>query len=152
MVNSKSMQDLIPEARSRATFFIAQAELELSQLTGKRVKVQPTSTFRDSESQDELFARGRTAPGKIVTNARGGESWHNFQRAMDFVITIDGKVTWDKDYYRLAGKIAQESGLTWGGDWNGNGKEDRNDWDLCHVQYDADGMTLAKLQNGMEVA
>jgi peptidoglycan L-alanyl-D-glutamate endopeptidase CwlK len=37
-----------------------------------------TQGLRSMAEQDQLFAQGRTAPGKIVTNARAGESYHNF--------------------------------------------------------------------------
>jgi peptidoglycan LD-endopeptidase CwlK len=34
--------------------------------------------YRSFEEQNRLYAFGRTKPGCIVTNARGGYSWHNF--------------------------------------------------------------------------
>ena len=37
------------------------------------------------EEQTALFAIGRTAPGKIVTKARAGESFHNHGLAFDWV-------------------------------------------------------------------
>ena len=42
-----------------------------------------TETFRSAERQDELYAQGRTAPGAIVTKARGGESPHQYGLAAD---------------------------------------------------------------------
>jgi peptidoglycan LD-endopeptidase CwlK len=42
--------------------------------------------LRSFEDQDELYAQGRTKPGNIVTNARGGDSLHNYGLAADFVI------------------------------------------------------------------
>ncbi|SVE43245.1 uncharacterized protein METZ01_LOCUS496099, partial [marine metagenome] len=41
-------------------------------------------TLRTYAEQDDLYEQGRTEPGKIVTNARGGKSWHNFGLAIDF--------------------------------------------------------------------
>ena len=40
---------------------------------------------RTMEEQTALFAIGRTAPGKIVTKARPGESYHNYGLAFDWV-------------------------------------------------------------------
>jgi len=40
---------------------------------------------RTMEEQTALFAIGRSAPGKIVTKARAGESFHNFGLAFDWV-------------------------------------------------------------------
>ena len=50
----------------------------------------------------------RTKPGKIVTDAKGGESWHNFALAVDFcLLHQDGVVTWDMiedlDRYQMSG-------------------------------------------------
>lgn len=42
---------------------------------------------RTMKEQDELYAQGRTRPGKIVTAAKGGESAHNFGLAFDFMAT-----------------------------------------------------------------
>jgi peptidoglycan L-alanyl-D-glutamate endopeptidase CwlK len=44
-------------------------------------------TFAD---QDELYAQGRTSPGKSITNARGGDSLHNYGLAADYV--LDGQI------------------------------------------------------------
>jgi peptidoglycan L-alanyl-D-glutamate endopeptidase CwlK len=42
-------------------------------------------TLRSEERQAELYAKGRTAPGKIVTNAKPWYSWHQFGQAIDAV-------------------------------------------------------------------
>jgi peptidoglycan LD-endopeptidase CwlK len=42
--------------------------------------------LRTFEDQDELFAQGRTKPGQTVTNARGGDSFHNYGLAADYVL------------------------------------------------------------------
>ncbi len=44
-----------------------------------------TQGMRTWLEQDGLYAQGRTLPGQIVTNAKGGESWHNFGCAVDLV-------------------------------------------------------------------
>lgn len=41
------------------------------------------SGLRDLAEQDAKYAQGRTAPGKIITNARGGFSAHNYGTAAD---------------------------------------------------------------------
>ena len=40
---------------------------------------------RTMEEQTALFAIGRTSPGKVVTKARAGESYHNYGLAFDWV-------------------------------------------------------------------
>src|SRR5690606_22511724 len=49
------------------------------------------SGHRTWAEQDALYAQGRTKPGSIVTNAKGGQSNHNFGIAMDFGVFKDGK-------------------------------------------------------------
>lgn len=71
---------------------------------------------RSAEEQNRLYALGRTKPGRIVTNARGGYSWHNFGLAADYAFIKDGKLTWDGPWTTF-GIIARECGLEWGGDW-----------------------------------
>jgi peptidoglycan L-alanyl-D-glutamate endopeptidase CwlK len=45
-----------------------------------------TRTF---DEQEYLYAQGRTRPGKVVTNARAGKSYHNFGLAFDIVLLKD---------------------------------------------------------------
>jgi len=46
-------------------------------------------TLRTFAEQDALFAQGRTKPGKIVTKAKGGQSYHNYGLAIDIVLLVD---------------------------------------------------------------
>ena len=90
-------------------------------------------TLRTIAEQNKLFAQGRTAPGKIVTKARGGLSYHNYGLAIDIVLIIDtdgdgkyDKAVWDtRTDFDKDGKadwmevvnIFKQYGWTWGGDW-----------------------------------
>lgn len=56
-----------------------------------------THTYRSIAEQEALYAQGRTKPGKIVTNARGGNSYHNYGLAVDFVLIINGQASWKVD-------------------------------------------------------
>lgn len=76
-----------------------------------------TQAFRSIAQQNALYAQGRTKPGKIVTNARGGQSNHNKGTAVDLAFVVNGAVTWEESLYRKLGKYAQAVGLKWGGDW-----------------------------------
>lgn len=84
-------------------------------------------TLRTDKEQDDLFAIGRTKPGKRVTNARGGQSYHNYGLAFDIVLIIDGKTaSWDtlrdfdgdrvSDWMEVVA-IAKKYGWEWGGDF-----------------------------------
>lgn len=112
------------------------------------IDILVTSTFRDAESQSALYAQGRTTPGKIVTNARGGQSWHNWRCAYDVVPLRNGKPVWgttgeDLKLWKRVGEIGKACGLEWGGDW----KQLR---DLPHFQWTG-GLTLADLQAGKQI-
>lgn len=83
-------------------------------------------TLRTFKEQNDLYAKGRTLPGKKVTNARGGESYHNYGLAIDIVIINDGKAVWSRgedfdgdkipDWMEVV-KIFKKHGWEWGGDW-----------------------------------
>lgn len=143
MLNSRSLEDLLPCVQSRAITFIAQAELEIP---GLRMIV--CSTYRDNEAQDTLYAQGRTKPGNIVTNARGGESNHNYRIAFDTFPTFYGKpILFEKDgdqvsdpIWQKLGAIARANGLEWGGDW-------KTFKEAPHFQYTS-GLTIEELKNG----
>lgn len=81
-----------------------------------------TEGFRTKEYQDELYSKGRTKPGKIVTNAKGStySSQHMWGVAFDIVIN-DTKLLYDAKTIKKVAKIAKSSkvGLAWGGDWKG---------------------------------
>jgi len=78
--------------------------------------IRITEGFRSIERQNELYAQGRTTAGNIVTNAKGGESFHNYGVAFDIVFTETGynppKMDWE-----IVGFIGKRLGLDWGGDW-----------------------------------
>jgi len=105
----------------------AERLVELTYAAG--VPIVITQGYRSIAEQDALYAQGRTKPGKIVTNARGGYSNHNFGVAIDFAILLppDGKqVSWDmlrdgnangRRDWDEAVEIAKQLGFTWGGDW-----------------------------------
>ena len=72
--------------------------------------------LRSYAKSDTDYAQGRTTAGQIITNAKGGQSWHNFGLAIDFVFIDKHGWTWKGDFNRI-GKIAKKVGLEWGGSW-----------------------------------
>nr|WP_295770097.1 M15 family metallopeptidase [Rhodoferax sp.] len=44
--------------------------------------------MRSCAEQDALYAQGRTAPGNKVTNAKSGDSNHNFGIAFDIGVRL----------------------------------------------------------------
>ena len=47
-----------------------------------------TQSIRTFEESAQLYAQGRTIPGAKVTNAKPGQSYHNYGLAIDFVIIV----------------------------------------------------------------
>lgn len=81
---------------------------------------QPYISGRTLAQQDALFAQGRTSPGKIVTDARGGESGHNYYCATDWTKWLDKKPIWltrDAPEWNEYLNACQKVGLKCGADW-----------------------------------
>ena len=99
-------------------------------------------SFRTKEEQDALYAKGRTEPGNIVTNAKGSSysSHHQWGTAFD-IYRSDGKgVYTDNDgFFAKVGKIGKNIGLEWGGDW-------KSPVDKPHFQLPDWGSTTTKLK------
>lgn len=71
-------------------------------------------SYRTEERQNQLYAQGRTTPGKIVTNAKGGRSWHNYGLAIDVALYDDKRWSWDFKPSEIA-KYFESDNLIWGG-------------------------------------
>lgn len=61
-----------------------------------------TQGLRTIDEQNQLYAQGRTKPGAIVTDAKGGMSFHNYGLALDFCLlhkdgTISFSITEDSN-------------------------------------------------------
>ena len=93
--------------------------------TKHQVQLVIVQDYRTYAQQDALYAKGRTASGNIVTNAKGGQSNHNFALAVDvFPLWDDGQLHMDgksdAKNIKILKKIApvgKSIGLEWGGDW-----------------------------------
>jgi peptidoglycan L-alanyl-D-glutamate endopeptidase CwlK len=139
MVNSRSLDDLIPPAKERVERF-------LSLCKDNNIDLLVTSTYRDNESQQALYEQGRTTAGKVVTNAKAGDSWHNWRCAVDVVPMVNGKPNWDglHPVWDQIGTLGEQAGLEWAGRW-------RTFKELAHFQYTG-GLTLTDLKSGKEIA
>lgn len=89
-------------------------------LTGK-VKMIVTQGLRTFDEQNKLFAQRPK-----VTNAKGGQSIHNYGLAFDFCLADGGRTIWDtvKDFdgdkvpdWMEVVKVFKAAGYTWGGDF-----------------------------------
>lgn len=81
------------------------------------IPLKVISGLRTYAEQDALYAKGRTAAGSKVTNARGGYSHHNFGIAFDVGVFSGTRYLPDSPKYKAAGVLGTELGLEWGGNW-----------------------------------
>lgn len=122
-VTQERISKLHPSVREEVTKIINECN---ANLTG-RAQVRISQGLRTFAEQADLYAIGRTKPGKKVTNAPAGQSIHNYGLAVDIVLIIDGKeASWDTakdwdndgvaDWYECV-KIFAKYGWDWGGNW-----------------------------------
>lgn len=100
---------------------------------GPKACIRVVQGIRTIQYQHYLYAQGRTRPGKIVTNAKGGRSFHNYGLAFDFAIMYDldssgtfETLSWDtladkdidgeSDWMEVV-EVFKGLGFTWGGDF-----------------------------------
>jgi hypothetical protein len=103
---------------------IALCTLELQAAYANFYKYAPKhkviSTLRTRQYQATVYAKGRTAPGNIVTKARPGYSYHNYGVCFDAVPMDDkGLLVWDKKnkLWQEMRYAANQANLEWGGLW-----------------------------------
>ncbi|WP_235062690.1 M15 family metallopeptidase [Thalassobacillus devorans] len=134
---------LHPKVAKKRDQLVARAE-------EKGIEVVITEGFRTIKEQEEIYERGRSEKGNIVTYAEGGESYHNYGLAIDFALrNKNEKVIWDTEYdgngngksdWMEVVEIAKDLGFDWGGDW-------RRFKDYPHFQMDM-GYSIRELKNG----
>lgn len=88
------------------------------------INVQVAQALRTNAEQQALYDIGRTKPGKIVTNAKPGTSFHNYAAAVDlFFLNEKGEAHWNTTGFKKVWAVAVElgldkAGLVWGGNFS----------------------------------
>jgi peptidoglycan L-alanyl-D-glutamate endopeptidase CwlK len=119
---------MLPETQRAARKFMA--GIASAGLTAG-LQVRIISGTRTYAEQAALYEQGRSKPGHIVTNARAGQSNHNFGIAWDVGVFnssgayIDDLIEKKKmtsnavdAEYKKVGAYGKTRGLFWGGDWH----------------------------------
>jgi len=106
MTNEEHIDTLYIEMQQLVRYFLG-----ISKENGFDLRI--TSSYRSFDEQASLYVQGRGLPGSVVTNAKPGESSHNYGLSVD---VVDRKSGYNIDWKEL-GKIGKQSGLKWGGDW-----------------------------------
>lgn len=119
------------------------AEKLVSACRGQGLLIGVGECFRTVAEQDALYAKGRTTPGSIVTNAKGSSysSHHQWGTAFD-IYRNDGTGAYnDSDgFFSKVGAIGVKIGLEWGGNWT-------SPVDKPHFQLPYWGSTTTMLKN-----
>lgn len=130
---STSLNDLLPVVKRKALEFQKKCK-------SQGIDIIFTCTYRTPLEQDMLFLRpydgiDNDRDGRVdetdekVTNAKAGESLHNWRCAFDIVPVVNGKAIWsNQSLWNKIGSIGQSIGLEWGGSW-------QNFKDMPHLQY-----------------
>jgi peptidoglycan L-alanyl-D-glutamate endopeptidase CwlK len=104
---NRSLDALTPEMKEAALELINRAD-------SAGIDIFVTSTLRTLDEQQALYDQGRTKPGAIVTNAKPGESSHNF--GLGFDVAFSGTQPYIGPWKEL-GALGESIGLEWGGRW-----------------------------------
>lgn len=107
-MSTRSLDALRPEVRPLVDEFLAAC-------TRAGIDLLVTCTLRTDAEQTALYAQGRTAPGHIVTNAKAGQSAHQYGLAIDIVPMVNGKPDWHgtDPVWSEIGVLGEAAGLGW---------------------------------------
>jgi hypothetical protein len=119
----------VPPEQRKFDSILSEVMKQVQRETGYKVRIR--EGYRSPEKQAEYYAKGRSAPGRIITNADGKikQSEHQTALAADLeFIDKNGKVIKPDDsrgiptkegrvIFSVLSKAAKSRGLTWGGDW-----------------------------------
>ncbi|UZO79741.1 M15 family metallopeptidase [Aquimarina sp. ERC-38] len=120
--SNRRIQTLHPAIRQYVVNFINHMEENFN------ITLRVTSALRTWEEQEKLYLQDKdgidnNGNGLIdereedVTNAKPGESYHNYGLAFDVVEIKNGKPLWKNPNWGLIGKEGKKFLFTWGGDW-----------------------------------
>lgn len=146
-VTLNRIEQLHPNLRNEAL----QIYNEICSILKKNVICRFAHTLRTNEEQNQLYAQGRTklfdSKGKrlgIVTNAKGGQSYHNYGLAIDIVLLVDkdGNDIYESASWDINGDFDKDGVADWNEitniflkyDWNYLIDKKGKRWDFPHFQ------------------
>lgn len=116
------------------------ADAVVAEMARRGHSVRIVEGYRSFERQTKLYNQGRTTGGAVVTNAKAGQSFHNYGVAVDFVFRREGYNA-SSTLWALLGEVGKMQGFEWGGDWQGF-------VDRPHFEYKL-GYKLKDFQNSL---
>ena len=111
-MSDRNLDDLEPKARDAAKAAIVECLAD-----GMDILV--TCTYRTGAEQNALYAQGRTGKGPIVTNAKAGQSFHQYRVALDLYPMVNGKPDFSgthPNWHKIAAVFIKH-GFEWGYNW-----------------------------------
>lgn len=136
-LSERNVRSLQPAAQEAARAF-------MRRILAAAIPARIISGTRTYAEQNALFKQGRFGNyGPVVTNARGGQSNHNFGIAWDVGIFLNGAYQGESPYYRRAAEVGLVPGLEWGGAW-------RTFPDPPHYQLATGTRTIAAVRDRFE--
>jgi len=116
----RRLEGCYPPFREQVIKFLLAAHM-------KGLYVYVVQGYRSFKRQDQYYAKGRRGISgeKIVTKAKGGQSYHNYGVAIDLAFDEDlikegVQWSWDKNLpWDSLGALGEAFGLGWGGNWPG---------------------------------
>lgn len=109
----KGEESLYPDVLTR----FKQLEAKMSELG---MDIWLVEGFRSAKKQNDYYAKGRTKPGSIITNAKGLQGYHQYGLAFDVAFKDYNWKPPQWNWWTILGKEGEKLGLVWGGsfqDW-----------------------------------
>ncbi|MBD5546490.1 MAG: hypothetical protein HDQ97_03710 [Lachnospiraceae bacterium] len=132
-VTADRIKKLHPKIRQRVINFIVAVQ-------DVHPDIRISQGLRTIEEQNALYYQGRDGNGgAIVTNAKGGFSYHNYGLAIDLVRITNNDLNYDIEWEKVEA-IGDELGFEWGGNW-----ESMPDYPHFQITYGYSVSELLKL-------
>lgn len=107
----KTISTLHPSIRVQAANFVNDLDNKYN------IKYRIYSGLRTIDEQQDLYDKGRTKEGNIVTNAKPLQSYHNFGLAFDGVEIQNGKAIWNNPKMSTIASVGKKYGFDNGASW-----------------------------------
>ncbi len=98
-----------------APFVAERAKIALAECKDLGYPLALFEGYRSPERQAELYAQGRTTPGRKVTNAKPWMSWHQYHLGLDIAYFDGKKWYWPKEEeaWERPAAIFEDLGFEW---------------------------------------
>lgn len=122
--------------------FTAAVQAAMAECHALGIPAMVYETYRTDALAKAYYAKGRTAPGTIVTNAKDNvHSWHGFGLAVD---VIHASARWDApaSFWSQMAAVFKRHGCSWGGDWVSFKDLPHMQWSGCPASPDNEDRDL----------